>query len=302
MINVHQEELASLYALDLLEGEERVQFESLLTGDPSLQRLVVELRDSAAWLGRAAAVEAPGELKARVLGSLASESVAVPAPARTRPRANARVVAFKLFVPWAVAAGLAVVGLWLGQQLGTTTSQLSLAQAEAELAQLGLRSARGMLEAERIVLQQQTTGLESQLADTRQQLALAGTALADLERRRRDEVDLANLRITALASLLDNSPEARAIAVWDPARQEGVLTVEKLPALATTQDYQLWVVDPQYPNPVDGGVFSVDPVSGAARVSFRGRQPVGVVNAFAVTLERKGGVPKAEGPFVLLGQ
>jgi hypothetical protein len=82
-----------------------------------------------------------------------------------------------------------------------------------------------------------------------------------------------------------------------------VLTVDKLPALGADQDYQLWVVDPQYANPVDGGVFTVDPQSGAARVisspatSRWPRSP-----RFAVTLERKGGVPKAEGPFVLLGK
>jgi anti-sigma-K factor RskA len=53
---------------------------------------------------------------------------------------------------------------------------------------------------------------------------------------------------------------------------------------------------------VDGGVFTVDPVTGEARLIFHAKQPVASVNAFAVTLERKGGVPKAEGPFVLLGK
>ena len=106
----------------------------------------------------------------------------------------------------------------------------------------------------------------------------------------------------ALASLLKNSPQALAVAVWNPDKQEGVLKVEKLPALATDQDYQLWVVDPQYPNPVDGGVFTVDAQTGEARFQFKSKQPVKSINAFAVTLERKGGVPKAEGPFVLLGK
>ena len=50
-------------------------------------------------------------------------------------------------------------------------------------------------------------------------------------------------------------PKALAVAVWDPKKQEGVLSVENLPALAVNEDYQLWIVDPQYPNPVDGGVF-----------------------------------------------
>ena len=116
------------------------------------------------------------------------------------------------------------------------------------------------------------------------------------------EGDIANLKITALASKLANSPEAVAIAVWNPLKQEGTLKVEKLPALAGGQDYQLWIVDPQYPNPVDGGVFTVDPNTGDQRLTFKANQPVKSIAAFAVTLERKGGVPKAEGPFVLLGK
>jgi len=75
--------------------------------------------------------------------------------------------------------------------------------------------------------------------------------------------------------------------VWNPAKQEGVLKVEKLPALAADKSYQLWVVDPQYKDPVDGGVFTVDPQTGVAQIKFNGKRPIAGVAAFAVTLERK---------------
>ena len=133
-------------------------------------------------------------------------------------------------------------------------------------------------------------------------LASAQTRIASLQHDLQTQGDLANFKITTLASLLKNSPQAIAVAVWNPEKQEGVLKVEKLPALAADKTYQLWVVDPQYPNPVDGGVFSVDPQTGEQRVKFTGKQRISAINAFAVTLERKGGVPKAEGPFVLLGK
>jgi anti-sigma-K factor RskA len=133
-------------------------------------------------------------------------------------------------------------------------------------------------------------------------LASAQTRIAALQRDLQAQGDLANFKITTLASMLKNSPQAVAVAVWNPAKQEGVLKVDKLPALAADKDYQLWVVDPQYKNPVDGGVFTVDPQTGVARVKFTGKQLISAVDAFAVTLERKGGVPKAEGPFVLLGK
>ena len=75
-----------------------------------------------------------------------------------------------------------------------------------------------------------------------------------------------------------------------------MLRVEKLPALASDKDYQLWVIDPAYPLPVDSGVFTVDPATGNARISFRPDKRINNAAKFAVSLERKGGVPKAEGP------
>jgi anti-sigma-K factor RskA len=107
--------------------------------------------------------------------------------------------------------------------------------------------------------------------------------------------------VSALASLAGNSPEAQAIAVWDPDQQAGLLSFEKIPAIADHQDYQIWVIDPAYQNPVNGGVFHVAR-DGAVSLAFRPDQPVTKATAFAISLERKGGVPKAEGPIVLLGK
>ena len=100
--------------------------------------------------------------------------------------------------------------------------------------------------------------------------------------------------------MLPDSPEAQAIAVWNPEAQEGLLTVANLPALPSDRDYQLWVIDPQYPIPVDGGVFTVEPASGDAHLHFKPKEPIKQIAKFAVSLERKGGVPKAEGPMVLI--
>jgi len=89
--------------------------------------------------------------------------------------------------------------------------------------------------------------------------------------------------------------------VWNPEHQSGLLTIEKLPAIADTQDYQIWVVDPAYPIPVDGGVFKPG-ADGRAVLTFKGDKPIKTVSAFAISLEKKGGVPKAEGPILLLGK
>ncbi len=289
MTQDRQEEQACLYALDLLNHEDRSGFEARLRSAPQLRTLARDLRDTACALVHCAPRSVPPpELKSRVLTSVATRQDSARAPVLGK-------LAFRPLLPWAAAAALALSAGWLAQQYFAQRAATALLQDQASLAEVTLQSARQQFEAERLLDRQQIAALERQIGERDTQLA---RLTADLK----SQADLAALKITALTSLLKQTPEALAVAVWNSSRQEGVLQVEKLPALAPGQDYQLWVVDPQYSNPVDGGVFEVDSQTGSARVVFRARQPVAKVNAFAVTLERKGGVPKAEGPFVLLGK
>ncbi len=79
-----REELAALYAFDLLEGAEKSDFEAALARDPALRRRVAELRATAADLARLAPpAEPPPQLKERILSSLQAR---VPrAPRRPAP-------------------------------------------------------------------------------------------------------------------------------------------------------------------------------------------------------------------------
>lgn len=283
MIEDRHEEMASLYVFDLLEGSERDQFESALARDGELQTLVRELKETACSLAfMAPPADPPAALRQRVLHSVATSENASGNNV-IRPDAS-----LWRMVPWAIAACLTLVSAWLGQRFASTRAELATIRSREELVAISLKSAEQQLEAERILTQRRLQEAEQRVAQLNSELKSQG--------------DLANLKITALASMLQNLPQAQAIAVWDPKRQEGILDVQKLPALAANEDYQIWVVDPQYPIPVDGGVFTVEPASGSSRVKFTAKQPVSVINAFAVTRERKGGVPKAEGPFVLLGK
>lgn len=86
---------------------------------------------------------------------------------------------------------------------------------------------------------------------------------------------------------------------WNTRTQQGVLVITGLPENDPARSqYQLWVVDPlRDPDyPVDAGVFDFAiPQSGAAvvRIPFKPRLPVVLPRAFAVTLERPGGVVKS---------
>jgi anti-sigma-K factor RskA len=272
-----QEELATLYALRLLEGTELEQFEAELAHNPELRRLVEEFHATGALLAHVAPPAAPSAvLKSRIM-------------ARIPEKRSAKVVPFRLtgWLPLAAAAGFALAAAWMAQLYFVTRAENTLLRDQQALADTMVRSLRSQLETERLL-----TVAERE--------ASAGR-IAALTRQMQEQGDLAQFKIATLASLLADSPQAQAVAVWNPTLQEGVLTVENLPALEADKDYQLWVIDPQYPIPVDGGVFQVDPRTGEARYQFKADKPVATVAKFAVSLERKGGVPKAEGPMVLIG-
>lgn len=377
MIDERHEELASLYAFDLLEGPERVQFETELARNPALQALVRELREASAHLAHPASTKPPPVLKARVLASIAEKAAA------TEPR-SAKVIrtspsTFRTFFPWAIAACFALVAAFVGIRFFTTNTELARLRQQHAIAEVALQSAKQQLEAERIITrrqfqdidgqlnaaqtqlaqarkeleaenarlaslntesgnrgrqltetQQKLTATEQQLSDARRQaaerqrqvaqltqqvntltsartaldreLGEARTQLAKVTEEAKYQAALADFKITMLASQAKDRPQAHAVAVWDPKKQEGVLKVTGVPALPANQELQLWVVDAAYKDPVNGGTFTVDPKTGDATHTFKADQPVSAVSAFAVTRERRGGVPKAEGPMLLLGK
>lgn len=273
MISARHEELASLYTLGLLEGAERSDFESELARNTELQSLEASLAETTAALALSARpIQPPASLRARVLAAATAETGQglPPAPLLNFPR----------WLPLAAAAGLAITTVWLGTQNLSLREQNAALHTERELAELAYRAAQSQL---------------------RERTLLAESMITDLGRQLREQQDLTRLKVTALASLAGNTPTAQAIAVWDPGRETGLLTIDRLPAIADSQDYQIWVVDPAYPIPVDGGVFKPG-ADGRAVLTFHGDKPIKSVAAFAISLEKKGGVPKAEGPIVLLGK
>ncbi|HWA10230.1 MAG TPA: anti-sigma factor [Opitutaceae bacterium] len=298
------EELAALHAFDLLEGEERAAFERQLAGDPGLQRLLRELRESAAALALAAPAVVPDPaLRTRVLQQIDDRPLTNPKSKLQNPKSVPAPFRLGSLVPWAIAAGFAVAAAWLGQSLLSLREEAAADRTEARLAQLVLRDANTRLQAERIVLNRQVENSGRQFTDAQQQLAAASAAAADATRRvaeltqqLKTEGDVAQLKISTLASMLGNSPQALAVAVWNPARQEGVFTVEKMPPAAADQDYELWLIeDRPAAKPVSGGVFTPGP-DGSVQVRFKPEAPVARAAKFAISREKKGGAPRLAGP------
>ena len=271
MITERQEELAALHAFGLLEGAELREFETQAAADSELRALVLSLGETAALTALAAPqIDPPAALKARILALAIT-----PAPEN-------KIVQFPVarFAPWAVAAALALAAIWQGSQNFSLRSENANLRTERQLAETAYKIAQNQLSERSLVAENMISSLGNKL---------------------RKSEDLARLKVSALASLAGNTKEAQVIAVWDPEQQTGLLAMEKLPPIGDNQDYQIWIVDPAYKNPVNGGVFHVS-ADGKVALPFKPDQPVAQAAAFAISLEKKGGVQKAEGTIVLLGK
>jgi anti-sigma-K factor RskA len=108
---------------------------------------------------------------------------------------------------------------------------------------------------------------------------------------------------TTFYTLAPSAPapaDAKATVAWQPGRQSGVIRISNLPAPQSGKDYQLWAVDAEHKDPISAGVVRVDK-NGVAQIRFKPVEKAEHVKAFAISLEREGGVPKKEGPILLVG-
>lgn len=113
----------------------------------------------------------------------------------------------------------------------------------------------------------------------------------------------------ALASLIESDKSvikaawgkgntADAVAgqvVWSPIKQSGFMRLTGLPALPAGLQYQLWIIDAGRPGsaPIDGGVFDISS-NGEVIVPFNAKLKVNSAAAFAITVEKEGGVVESK--------
>ena len=325
MMDERSAEQAALYAIDALEGEEKSAFETELSQDEELRTLVDELRETAAALAHSAPPRVPPPaLEQKILAAIHGDG----APRSRAPRQIA-------WLPWAIAACLAIACTVAFSQRQRLADRLARAQKESASARNELAAAHqntaaaqaevATIRAEKDRAEQQVVELQQRESDSRAQMAMLAAArddamdkLAQLqareeraERQAREERQsnpdrpegTANSKVQ-VATLTSKSAQARnatAAIVWDAERQEGVLSSETIPPNTPDRDYQLWIVDPRFPDPVSAGVFHVER-TGPARYVFKPETRIESAVAFAVSVEVRGGVRKAEGPIVLTGK
>ncbi len=146
--------------------------------------------------------------------------------------------------------------------------------------------------------------VNTQLSRTREEIrALQGRVAAlqgELAERERTLGFLSdpNVRYVSLAGLKP-TPEANAWVLWNPTTRQGLLLARGLPAPPAGHAYELWALAGT--QPVPAGVFSVD-AAGRALLRLPALPADQTFDAFAVTLEPAGGVPKPTGPMHLHGK
>lgn len=268
------EELAALNAFGMLEGDEKRTLDAVLLRDRALKSLCAELEDAAAHLtGAVKPLAPPSALKGRIRAKLRSRRSGV-AVAYSSSGSS-----FWTFTGWAAAAVFAVSSAWLWMEREKLQANLAAASAAAAAEFAKAQNAASL----------QREGFEKQLADLNAEIAAL---------QKRDA--LAQMRIATLQSSVDAYKRGVAVVVWDSEKHQGVLKLEKMPPVEAGKDYQLWVVDPQQAVPVDAGIVRVDG-DGFANVEFKPVTDVTDASKFALSVEKEGGVPKGEGPIVLIG-
>ena len=154
------------------------------------------------------------------------------------------------FLPWAVAAGLAITAFAFWSERAELSKDAAALRAEA--------------------------------------LAL----------RTRDA--FSKMKIATLTAQNEAYAKGVAVVVWDAEKQQGIVKLANLPGIAAGQDYQLWIIDPKYPQPVSAGIVPVG-ADGFARVTFTPKHLIRSAEKFAISIERAGGAPTPGGPIILLG-
>lgn len=276
------QEQAALHALGILEPGEARLFEQKLAADASLRALKNEYEATAAELGALVKpLMPPADLKDRLMSVIEERS-------QFRRVSAVPTTALLKGVKWimrgvAAALALSAVGLWTDRQNMESRATARQAEAQQTTEKLAAESQRAF-------------SLESALKNAEAQISQLKNEVVMLQ----EKDAFARMQIATLQSNVSQYKQGVAVVVWDSEKHTGILKLEKMPPLDTKKDYQLWVVDPKNPVPVDAGVIQMDS-KGFAKIDFKPVDAVSEAAKFAISVERKGGVPKAEGPIVFIG-
>ena len=255
-------ELAAVYALGGLDGDDQARFEALLAaGDPDATAALREFEETLLATAVPAPEPPPPTVKQALLDRIHAEERREPVRIPLRPAEPVRPAVRRSWWPVAWAAAMAAgigaiaVGFWVSSRYEYRLEALA----------------------------QETRALRAELDRQQGVLALV-----------RDPTS----QVVALVGL-EPAPSARARMIWS-APSGGLFVATGLPSPPAGKTYQLWAIAGNKP-PVPAGLLEVD-ARGAGSLRVPPLPGVGTVDVFAVTLEPGGGVPAPTGPMYLAGK
>lgn len=100
----------------------------------------------------------------------------------------------------------------------------------------------------------------------------------------------------------DADPEGYGKVMWCQKDKFGVIQLANLSNIPDDKDYQLWVIKEGVEAPISAGVFNIENrPGGTIYIDELVETDRSLINAFAVSIEPKGGMPQPTGDIVLLG-
>ena len=241
------------YVMGAISDQEQREVECLSSIYPEVRNELDELSAALENYALLYSLEPPAAIKTRLMGQL-DFNESHQTIVRPMPIDRSSVPTYRS--TWIVAASVGLVVLMFSFFL---LSQLR----NNRTALASLRSSNGSLQSEVRQLRDQQQQSDQTLALLRQ----PGTRTLQLRGN-------------------DKAPGGDMLIFWNVRTRQVAIEVRSLPALQPDQQYQLWSL--VNGKPIDAGVFEANSANKSLQ---RLNRPIGRADAFAVTVEKRGGSP-----------
>ncbi len=242
-----------LYALGAADDQERREVECLSSIYPEIKQELDRLTVAMETYALTYSAEPPADLKAQIMAQLSfGEPQLQPEPAMVPVPVSKPIYNFTWIAAASVGLVLLSFALFLVNQL-----------RESQKVQVTLRSTN--------------TGLQDEIKQLRDRQLSSDAVLALLKQP--------GTRVIPVVGN-EKAPGAKLAVYWNANLKQVAVEVSGMPKLPDDQQYQLWSL--VNGKPIDAGVFENLPTAGQIQ---RLSRAIGAADAFAVTIERRGGSP-----------
>lgn len=246
-----------LYVAGALCGKEAREVAAMVQADPMLQREVQAIEEAMLATLTEGSIQPRPQLKDKIRAAVEKQSTNNNGSTLRVERTSGKVVAMNTTNTWLAAASVALL-LALGITYYLLNRKIDIQQAE--LAALTEKYT------------QQLAGNDSSKAE----MTKLSAQLALINHSKTRKVILNGVA---------TSPTSNAIVYWNTENGRVIINPSVLPPAPVGKQYQLWaLLDGK---PIDAGVFDINSDS----IKLQEVKHIANAQAFAITLEDKGGVP-----------